>query len=368
VLFGALTNRCTQNKNQNQKIKQGVGYTTINNWAVPTYTVDIYDKKLKGGGFELVKAVESMASQVIHEWTGVESEPTFVYGIRTYHNGSILMPHVDDLPRISSMIINIDQDVDEDWPLEVYGHDGKAYNVTTEPGEMVLYESHSILHGRPFPLKGRFYANIFIHFAPGKNMKTARQAVRIGDLQSMIAAISSDASTIHERDENGWQLLHEAARGGFEDLVEYLTQNGADVNSPTSYGQTALDIALGEHGEDHPVIQMLQVAAAKDNGAARYAARKGDYPLLISSLQIDHSSIHVRDGNGWQLIHEAVLGGSEEVVEFLVQNGADLNSPTYHHGAPLDIALEEYGEGHPIVKKLQDLGAFSSTDEESDEL
>ena len=24
---------------------------------------------------------------------------------------------------------------------------------------MVLYESHSILHGRPFPLKGRFYAN-----------------------------------------------------------------------------------------------------------------------------------------------------------------------------------------------------------------
>lgn len=51
---------------------------------------------------------------------------------------------------------------------------------------MVLYESHSVLHGkfativsslasvlvshvhvgRPFPLKGRFYANIFIHFEP----------------------------------------------------------------------------------------------------------------------------------------------------------------------------------------------------------
>jgi hypothetical protein len=33
-------------------------------------------------------------------------------------------------------------------------------------GEMVLYESHSVIHGRPFPLKGRFYANIFIHFEP----------------------------------------------------------------------------------------------------------------------------------------------------------------------------------------------------------
>jgi hypothetical protein len=31
-------------------------------------------------------------------------------------------------------------------------------------GDMVLYESHSVIHGRPFPLKGKFYANIFIHF------------------------------------------------------------------------------------------------------------------------------------------------------------------------------------------------------------
>ena len=28
--------------------------------------------------------------------------------------------------------------VDEPWPLEVYGHDGKAVNVTMEPGDMVL--------------------------------------------------------------------------------------------------------------------------------------------------------------------------------------------------------------------------------------
>jgi len=32
-------------------------------------------------------------------------------------------------------------------PLEVIGHDGKAVNVTMEPGDLVLYESHSILHG-----------------------------------------------------------------------------------------------------------------------------------------------------------------------------------------------------------------------------
>lgn len=35
-----------------------------------------------------------------------------------------------------------------------------------EPGDMVLYESGSLVHGRPFPLKGKYFANIFIHFEP----------------------------------------------------------------------------------------------------------------------------------------------------------------------------------------------------------
>jgi len=33
-------------------------------------------------------------------------------------------------------------------------------------GDLVLYESHSVIHGRPFPFTGDFYANIFVHFEP----------------------------------------------------------------------------------------------------------------------------------------------------------------------------------------------------------
>ena len=43
--------------------------------------------------------------------------------------------------------------------MEIYDHDGKAYNVTMEPGDMVMYESHTVLHGRPFPLNGSFYVS-----------------------------------------------------------------------------------------------------------------------------------------------------------------------------------------------------------------
>jgi prolyl 4-hydroxylase len=60
---------------------------------------------------------------------------------------------------VSSCIINVAQDVDEPWPVEVYSHAGKAYNVTMEPGDMVLYESHTIPHGRPFPLNGKYFVS-----------------------------------------------------------------------------------------------------------------------------------------------------------------------------------------------------------------
>jgi hypothetical protein len=57
-----------------------------------------------------------------------------LYGVRVYYEGSVLAPHVDRLPLVSSAIINVAQDVDEPWPLEVIGHDGRAENVTMEPG------------------------------------------------------------------------------------------------------------------------------------------------------------------------------------------------------------------------------------------
>jgi hypothetical protein len=62
-----------------------------------------------------------MFHQVIEEWTGQEQVPCSLYGIRVYTEGSILASHVDRLPLVGSAIINVDQDVDEPWPLEVIG-------------------------------------------------------------------------------------------------------------------------------------------------------------------------------------------------------------------------------------------------------
>jgi hypothetical protein len=76
------------------------------------------------------------------------------------HLDVLFLIDVDRLPLVSSCIINVDQDLDEPWPLEVYDHNGKAYNVTMEPGDLVLYESSTVLHGRPFAMKGRSYVSV----------------------------------------------------------------------------------------------------------------------------------------------------------------------------------------------------------------
>ena len=110
--------------------------------------VDIGDSKLRGGGGIIKQALWDAAKETIQEWTGEELTQCSLYGIRVYTEGSTLSSHVDRLPLVSSAIVNVAQDVDEPWPLEVIGHDGRAHNVTMEPGDMVLYESHSIIHGK----------------------------------------------------------------------------------------------------------------------------------------------------------------------------------------------------------------------------
>jgi prolyl 4-hydroxylase len=97
--------------------------------------VGLEDLENEGGGEELKKAIWDAAKTGIEEWTGMEQVSSSVYGIRVYTEGSILSPHVDRIPLVSSAIFNVAQDLQEEWPLEVIDRDGNAVNITMEPGE-----------------------------------------------------------------------------------------------------------------------------------------------------------------------------------------------------------------------------------------
>jgi prolyl 4-hydroxylase len=155
-LWKLLNDYWKKNKDSMKVEDWGLGNVYTNNWASPTHMVSVENNQLRGGGYSFKQKIWDAARPTIEEWTGMKLKQTSLYGIRVYTEGSILTPHVDRLPLVSSCIINIDQEnLDEDWVLEVYDRHDRAVNVTMKPGDMVLYESGSLVHGRPFALKGK---------------------------------------------------------------------------------------------------------------------------------------------------------------------------------------------------------------------
>ena len=65
-----------------------------------------------------------------------------------------------------SAILNIKQNVDSDWPLQIYDNSGKLHEIILAPGEMVWYESARLIHGRVEKLNGTSFENVFVHFMP----------------------------------------------------------------------------------------------------------------------------------------------------------------------------------------------------------
>lgn len=129
-VFKLLADFWEANKHDQEDEYWSEGNVFVNYWDVDAKFVNIHDDEYVGGGDHIVKEVWDAAVQTISEWTGQKLIPSSLYGIRVYKEGAVLSPHVDRLPLISSAIVNVAQDVDEPWALEVIGHDGVAKNVT----------------------------------------------------------------------------------------------------------------------------------------------------------------------------------------------------------------------------------------------
>lgn len=112
--------------------------------------------------------IQREMQEVLQWWTKTRLRHTATYGVRIYRRGSMLIDHLDRMDtHVASAVIQVAQDVDEGWPLEViHPHFPGRREVYLQAGEMVLYEGARLIHGRPKRFEGREFANIFSHFAP----------------------------------------------------------------------------------------------------------------------------------------------------------------------------------------------------------
>jgi len=131
-LWDLINSYWLRNKDKGDIEDWGIGNIYSNNWAAPSRIVDIDDTGLRGGGSRLMDSISEAARPTIEEWIGMKLQEASVYGIRIYSTGAMVAPHVDRTPLISSCIINVDQDVDEPWMLEVYDRHDRAVNISME--------------------------------------------------------------------------------------------------------------------------------------------------------------------------------------------------------------------------------------------
>jgi Ankyrin repeats (3 copies) len=279
------------------------------------------------------------------------------------------------VPLVISAIINVAQQVKEDWILELIGHDGVAVNITLRPGEMILYEGHSIIHGRPYPLNGHYNADCLFHFEPiGYSNKHF-------DMDHTVRHQNVATKTTEEKFQEAFAKLSLERKSLSTEsissppdtvpksqmkLPHYIIEGTIEAQRWRQQFEFRRVILRIEEEIDEKVFPLvMHKATSKTLGAtsAHVLAAKNDIARLREVAKTDPKSLDTPDSNGWLPLHEAARGGSTEVVKFLVEEVGirDINARTNDGKGGNALWWAEYGlsADHEVVKVLKRNGAVA---------
>ena len=120
---------------------------------------------INGPQAPLMVQADDLANRVLHEflpyaeeWSGMKLKPHQPFGFRVYRNESQLLMHTDEVQTdIISMILHIDSENAEPWPIFVEDYNGRTHEIVLTPGDILFFESSKCFHGRPRRLNGEWY-------------------------------------------------------------------------------------------------------------------------------------------------------------------------------------------------------------------
>ncbi|XP_065677448.1 uncharacterized protein LOC101237623 isoform X1 [Hydra vulgaris] len=167
--------------------------------------------------------------------------------------------------------------------------------------------------------------------------------------------------------EKGFSALHLAARYNNVNVVAYLLENGALIDSPDrDDGNTPLLLAA-KYKKTNTAVFLIEKGANVlirnyfGTTALHYASRRGDKKLVIKILKIPFVNINVEDDNLATPLHLAMNDGCKQVVNVLINNGANVLAKNNKGERPIHNAASsnadytrDYIVSNEISKKIQD--------------
>ena len=139
------------------------------------------------------------------------------------------------------------------------------------------------------------------------------KAATFGELERVKDILRRNPATVNQGDKYGFTALHGVAGEEHYEVAQYLIDRGADVNARNDVGITPLHIAAWPEMADLLLKNGANIDARSDDG---------ETPLMVQLSEPD----------------------SEDVVELLVERGADLLVVSKHGRSVVDLLSETEDE------------------------
>ena len=164
-------------------------------------------------------------------------------------------------------------------------------------------------------------------------------------------------------------LFLAASYKDYDDMVDLLIKNGADVNAKSKDGRTPLMWAAGNSYKSTQLLldagADVNAVAEQDNMNAVIQATFGILSKKISTDVIDlllkngakiDGSLSGKDAAGWTALLFASVNEDYDLVKYLLDHGADVNHTSDEGQSALSLAKQQ--KNKEIIKLLHDRGAL----------
>lgn len=201
-------------------------------------------------------------------------------------------------------------------------------------------------------------------------------------------------ANLSQSDPDGMTLIHYAVKRGNMEMIQLLVEFGADVNARNNQYQTPLMMAVGApkpeecirllvtfgadvnlfdrrgdtalhkaafYGRNEEVRLLLEFGAdpailnLQEMSALHVAVENGFVEVVTLFLEHEPTAVNDASIEGYAPIYYACMNGDEEMIDLLLDRGANINQRMYY-GAPLLELLVER-KRYKAVERLMRAGA-----------